>query len=677
MTHDVFISYPSKDKTVADAVCAKLEEQKIRCWIAPRDIPAGKNFAEAIIDAIDTSKVFVLIWSVNTNTSSHILNEINQAFNQGIPIIPFRIQEVEPTSAMRYYFGRTHWLDALTPPLEKHIDILVNSVLSNLDQTPEEISAPVKVEVEPENKKSHKQESETTPPVIISGQSGIEKSKKKQRTPSAGMAQPNRKKKIKIIIPVAAAMLVIAALVVIYLATPLISDPFNMKLGAASPTIPITPTLTKAAPTATITPTSIPAWIQEANAWANPILTAIKSQPPDFADDFSQLDSEWSISSRDRCPNFDSDGKFMVVNQELLLGISTSCPFFAFTHPKLNDVGGGIVLRTDINFEKSAISYEIIVGDENQMLTDFILSRGGWALTIPIPGVGDQMQTVQEDPFPESLTGQITLTILKDETTFLYYLDDTLLISYSIPGDETGTLFINFGVSNWSDESFKPEIITLDNIQFWDIDNLFIPERILAQVENETPAFADDFSQVDTNWQIVDNQTGTEMPDYAGLDINGGVMKLFMWEIDGMVLTHPDLNFKNYVLQVDVTFLNDPIDMEFRTWVPSAPEYYFALSSNAIWKYYERIGDEVLTENIDDIPPSIEMSLTKPNTLTIINSSPNYVVFLDSTLVFSHVQQFGSGKDFSTLDFQIISPGLPERRPVVELDNIKVWDLDG
>jgi len=39
MAHDVFISYSSKDKTVANAVCATVENRKVRCWIAPRDIP--------------------------------------------------------------------------------------------------------------------------------------------------------------------------------------------------------------------------------------------------------------------------------------------------------------------------------------------------------------------------------------------------------------------------------------------------------------------------------------------------------------------------------------------------------------------------------------------------------------------------------------------------------------
>jgi len=34
MAHDVFISYSAEDKPIADAVCAALEAEHIRCWIA-------------------------------------------------------------------------------------------------------------------------------------------------------------------------------------------------------------------------------------------------------------------------------------------------------------------------------------------------------------------------------------------------------------------------------------------------------------------------------------------------------------------------------------------------------------------------------------------------------------------------------------------------------------------
>jgi len=132
MSHDVFISYSNKNIVIADAVCAKLEENKIRVWIAPRDVQPGKDFAAAIIHAIDHCQIFVLIWSEESNKSEHILNEINRAFSQNITVIPFRIDNVEPTESMEYYIGRTHWLDAMTPPLEKHIKLLAETILTNL-----------------------------------------------------------------------------------------------------------------------------------------------------------------------------------------------------------------------------------------------------------------------------------------------------------------------------------------------------------------------------------------------------------------------------------------------------------------------------------------------------------------------------------------------------------------
>ena len=44
MTHNVFISYSNKDKIIADKVCTKLEENNIRVWMAPRDVPNEDEF---------------------------------------------------------------------------------------------------------------------------------------------------------------------------------------------------------------------------------------------------------------------------------------------------------------------------------------------------------------------------------------------------------------------------------------------------------------------------------------------------------------------------------------------------------------------------------------------------------------------------------------------------------
>lgn len=139
MAHDVFISYSSKDKATADAVCATLESKKIRCWIAPRDVPPGEQYATALVNAINESKVFVLILSKGSNTSGQVLREVEEAVDSGIPIIPLRIEEIEPTEAMRYYIKSLHWLDALNPPLERHLENLAVSIQALLSIDKKEI----------------------------------------------------------------------------------------------------------------------------------------------------------------------------------------------------------------------------------------------------------------------------------------------------------------------------------------------------------------------------------------------------------------------------------------------------------------------------------------------------------------------------------------------------------
>jgi hypothetical protein len=44
-------------------VYATLEGRKIRCWIVPREVPPGQTLASALMEAIDESRVFVLVLS--------------------------------------------------------------------------------------------------------------------------------------------------------------------------------------------------------------------------------------------------------------------------------------------------------------------------------------------------------------------------------------------------------------------------------------------------------------------------------------------------------------------------------------------------------------------------------------------------------------------------------------
>lgn len=128
MAFDVFLSYSSKDKTTADAACSILEASGIRCWVAPRDILPGADWGESIIEAINGCKVMVLIFSGNANASQQVKREVERVVNRGLPIIPVRIEDVLPSQALEYFLSTPHWLDAFTPPLERHLEHLAATV---------------------------------------------------------------------------------------------------------------------------------------------------------------------------------------------------------------------------------------------------------------------------------------------------------------------------------------------------------------------------------------------------------------------------------------------------------------------------------------------------------------------------------------------------------------------
>ena len=126
--HDLFISYSHKDKQIATTVLSILEQNGIKCWIDYRDAMPGNSFGASIVHAIKACNFFVIILSQASGDSVHVLNEVNSAVKAGKTIIPFKIDGSEISEGMEYYLGKTHWMEALTPPMEAHIKQLVATI---------------------------------------------------------------------------------------------------------------------------------------------------------------------------------------------------------------------------------------------------------------------------------------------------------------------------------------------------------------------------------------------------------------------------------------------------------------------------------------------------------------------------------------------------------------------
>jgi hypothetical protein len=458
MAHDVFISYSSKDKVVADAVCAKLEAQKIRAWIAPRDVPPGANFGQSIIRAINTCKVFVLIWSANTNSSEHILNEINQAFDRGLTIIPFRIQDVQPTDEMRYYFGRTHWLDAIDPPLENHIAALRDTVKINLD-TQVKVEAPTETPAKPEDPAPQKIEK-------VAPESTVKKGKPEH--PGAGLSLG----KFGRWLPFVAGGLLLVALVVI-----LASGGFTgwlSKLTAQSSAAPLfasVPTTTPrptATPKSTPTITPMPAWIED---FAGPILAAIESQEPDLSADFSEENSEWvfelygKVHTGERCANTTGVG-LSITGGSLQASVDAYCPQIILTSYRFRPFTNS-VRQIDINLANTQgiVSIEYF---SSMTITANFDANGGFGF-----GIDEQGRQLEysylSDVFDAS--GPFTVTIINSGPYYLVYIDDVLVFSKdnldgSNAPEDWDLNLVREGAG------FDVETFELDNLNVWDLDQL-------------------------------------------------------------------------------------------------------------------------------------------------------------------------------------------------------------
>ena len=149
---DVFISHHTNSSIhIVEGIVNKLETNGIKCWYAPRDT-AG-DYAGSIADAIEECRVFLLVLNKAASESPHVLNELNLvterlSAGEEVDIIPFHTADTDISNKARYYIGRMHWLDAMTPTIYDRIDELVEKVALTLNKKVDLTRSSKKVSVE-------------------------------------------------------------------------------------------------------------------------------------------------------------------------------------------------------------------------------------------------------------------------------------------------------------------------------------------------------------------------------------------------------------------------------------------------------------------------------------------------------------------------------------------------
>ncbi|MBO5342639.1 MAG: leucine-rich repeat protein [Lachnospiraceae bacterium] len=149
---NIFISHSTIDKALADYICNAFEERGLSCWIAPRNIVPGSEWAASITEAISEADVLFVLFSKNAMQSTQVSKEIGIADRKGKYIIPYKIDDTEPEGAYDYYLASCHWIMARPQDGDYKINELCDVICRvveerNAQKKTEEVVAPVKEEV--------------------------------------------------------------------------------------------------------------------------------------------------------------------------------------------------------------------------------------------------------------------------------------------------------------------------------------------------------------------------------------------------------------------------------------------------------------------------------------------------------------------------------------------------
>ena len=140
---DVFICHRTiaPDQDIADAICTRLEERGLRCWIAPRNILAGsQNYERDIMKGVENCRLFLLVSSFKSIYSEDCEMELKTAVLANKALYSYRIDDTPYDGAFEKALSAVQWLDASDDPYA-HLEQLVIDIMGLLAEDEREKAA--------------------------------------------------------------------------------------------------------------------------------------------------------------------------------------------------------------------------------------------------------------------------------------------------------------------------------------------------------------------------------------------------------------------------------------------------------------------------------------------------------------------------------------------------------
>ena len=132
MPSEIFASYSREDQTQVFPIVDKLRERGLNIWIDQEGIHGAKLWSQEIVNAIESSKVFILFASAKAFLSKNVTKELALASESDKHILPIFIEDAEIPAAMKYQLAGIQHLVHEQGQTEKTADNILRT-LGNLD----------------------------------------------------------------------------------------------------------------------------------------------------------------------------------------------------------------------------------------------------------------------------------------------------------------------------------------------------------------------------------------------------------------------------------------------------------------------------------------------------------------------------------------------------------------
>jgi len=129
----VFISHASRDLETVKKLATELKKRGIDVWLAPEQISMGDDYAEELVNGIESCDATIMVLSIDSMKSRHVRREMEIANDLGHRFYPVRLLELALAQEFAYFLRTHRWVDLFDGDVQKKYDELAQAILAGRD----------------------------------------------------------------------------------------------------------------------------------------------------------------------------------------------------------------------------------------------------------------------------------------------------------------------------------------------------------------------------------------------------------------------------------------------------------------------------------------------------------------------------------------------------------------